>query len=65
MTNAILFLLCVSRLEEVRTGLFAYSVQRSLTVNNLAVRIFSIRYYGNLYRYKPGKSAGVSRSMTK
>ena len=23
------------------------------------VRIFSIRYYGNLYRYKPGKFAGV------
>ena len=37
----------------------AYSVQQSLTDNKPAVRIFSIRYYGNLYRYKPGKFAGV------
>ena len=36
-----------------------YTVQQNWTDNNLPVRILSIRNYGNLYRYKPGKFAGV------
>ena len=41
-----------------------YTVQQNWTDNKHAVRIFSIRYYGNLYKYKPGKFAGMYRILS-
>ena len=41
-----------------------YTVQQSLTYKNIAVRMFSIRYYGNLYWYKPEKFAGEYRRIS-
>ena len=62
---------CFNQISKGKSHASRYSlmhtVQQNWTDNNLAVKIhvFSIRYYGNLYRYKPGKFAGVHRQSCK